>query len=673
MGATLPLLAGFAARRLPTAGSRAGRLYAANTAGAVFGAAAAGLVLLPALGVARTNGLAVLLDLLVGAAAIGLGRRAVTPAIPVHAGPAPPRRPGSRGRPGASPGFALHAALLTAAVSGAVGLVYEVAWTRALTLVLGSSVYAFTVMLTTVLLGLAAGSFLAARVVDRLRAPGLALGLVQLLTGAAGAATLWGLGELPFLFLALFRSSGGRHDLVLLVELLVAAAVVLLPALGAGAVFPLCVRLAIAGEPVVGRAVGHLAGLNALGAIAGSVLGSFLLLPRTGIRGTLLFAILVNLACALVLLVLLGGRRRAVVLPLALAAPALGLGLIVAAPPWQPRLMTAGVAVYARDLQGLSRREVLEARRRARLRFYEEGLTATVSVEERDGVLSLHLDGKADASTAAVDMATQVLLGHLPVLFHPEPADVLVVGLGSGVTAGSALRHPLRAVTVVELEDAVVRASRLFDAVSGAPLDDPRARLVRSDARHFLRLTRERFDVIVSEPSNPWMSVAAGLFTREFFEAARARLAPGGVMGQWLHLYALEPELLRTVVATFHTVFPTRGLRSASDVLLIGAGARSGPTGEAVARRMAVPPVRDDLARVRVSGLPDLLPRLLLDVEDVPLFARGAALNTDDNARLEFAAPRSLYADTTAENLRGLTRARQGGGAVATRLGGPRP
>jgi spermidine synthase len=662
MGATLPLLAEAAAPRIAGRGGRVGRLYAVNTAGAVLGTATAGFLLLPSIGVSWTNRLAVLLNVAVGAAALGLsawspGGRAATPA------PAADRtidRPATR--------LALGAVL----VSGALAMVYEVAWTRALALVLGSSVYAFTVMLTTFLLGLAGGSWLVARRVDRLAEPGVALAVVLAGIGVTAFAGVAVLGELPWLFLRLFAWSDGRHDLLLALEFLLSGVLMLGPALGCGAVFPLAVRLA--GGDGAGRAVGTLYAANTVGAIAGSFAGGFVLVPVAGIRGTLLLAVLLNLACAFAVALTAPPARPALRGGLLAGVPILALAVPLLAPAWSPATMSSGVAVYARSLSQLSRREFEARRARVRLLFYDEGLTTTVSVEQDDRATYLRVNGKTDASTG-VDMPTQVLLGHLPALLHPAPADGVVIGLGSGVSVGSALRHPFRRVTVVELEPAVVTASRFFDAASGRPLADPRTRLVVNDARNFLLLTRERFDVIVSEPSNPWMTGAASLFTREFFELARDRLRSGGVFGQWVQLYSLTPDMLRTIVRTFATVFPHAVVfqSSSGDTMLVGSAAPLQPAYPALAARLLAPPVAEDLARVGIRHVADLAARLVLDVSDVERFVQAAVLNTDDNAHVEFTAPRTLYVDAVAENVQRLTAAFQGGGPWLGALVGTAP
>jgi spermidine synthase len=673
MGATLPILAQFIAPRIEGLGSRVGRLYAVNTTGAVLGTAAAGFVLLPTVGVALTNLLAVALNVAVGVTALLVGwkvRGADVPAAAPAAAAAPPALGAADpGAPDLAARRTALAALAAVAVSGALSMVYEVGWTRALALVLGSSVYAFTVMLTTFLVGLAAGSYLLARRVDRLADPGMALAVIQLLIGAAAFVGLVILDELPYVFVRVFALSGGRHGLLLALEFLISGSLILLPALLAGAVFPICVRLTAAAGARVGRTVGNLYALNTVGAIVGSFAAGFVLVPSVGVRGTLVLAILLNLACAFLLFVGVPARRRSLALALAAGVPVAALAVPVLAPDWNPLTMSSGVAVYAPSMQRLSRAEFQAQRQTVQLLSYEEGLTTSVSVEEAAGHVFLRLNGKTDASTAA-DMPTQVLVGHIPLLLHQDPKDVVVIGFGSGVTIGSALRHPIRSATIVELEGAVIRAGRFFEHVNNRPLADPRARLVINDARNFLLLTRDRFDVIISEPSNPWLSGVASLFTREFFQLARDHLRPGGIFAHWLQLYSLTPEVVRTVLATFNAVFPEAVVfqTTGGDTLLVGSLGPPQVTFHSVVRRITPPAVAEDLRRVGVRDVEELFARLVLDVEDVPRFAAGAPLNTDDNAYVEFTAPVTLYVNAIFENGLRLAHAFTGGGSVLGRL-----
>ncbi len=253
-------------------------------------------------------------------------------------------------------------------------------------------------------------------------------------------------------------------------------------------------------------------------------------------------------------------------------------------------------------------------------------------------------------------MQTQVLSGHLPALFHPDPGTALVVGLASGVTAGSLATHPLERIDVVEIEAAVVEASRYFDGVNNRPLEDPRVRAVVNDGRNYLLFTDQRYDIIISEPSNPWLTGAANLFTLEYFDLTARRLAPGGISCQWIQAYNMTLPDLQSLLATYASVFEHVLLFNldGSDLLLLGSQRPLRFDTDALARRMSLLDVAIDLGRVRIRAVEDLLAWFSLGEVEIEGLARGAGLNTDDNARVEFAAPWSLFQETLAANTRAL-------------------
>jgi spermidine synthase len=287
--------------------------------------------------------------------------------------------------------------------------------------------------------------------------------------------------------------------------------------------------------------------------------------------------------------------------------------------------------------------------RAGRLEFYEEGPAGTVSVRRVGGTLSLAIDGKVDASNGG-DMLTQRVIGLLPLLLHGRAQDVGIVGLGSGVTVGAALAAGgVRHADVVELSPGVVRASRFFDRESGNPLARPGVRLIVGDGRSHLLLTPRRYDVIISEPSNPWMSGVATLFTREFFLAARARLKPGGVLAQWAQTYDLGAADLRSIAATFASVFPEGSLWlvGGGDLLLIGTdGEAIAPKLERLAREWRAGTAAAELADVGVtqaSARFALLSLLAGGPRELARYGAGAPLQSDDHTALEYSAPRALY------------------------------
>jgi len=382
------------------------------------------------------------------------------------------------------------------------------------------------------------------------------------------------------------------------------------------------------------------------------VLTGFLLVPAIGVHATLVAGMVVNLALAALLLALSGSPRR-----WAAAGAALGAAVLVAfLPRWNPQVMSSGVAVYALEylpdaaIGGiaplLAHREIV---------FYRDGPSATVAVTRVGGQLSLRVNGKVDASSNLADMPTQLMLGHLPMVLHPDPREVLVIGHGSGITTGAAARHPLERLDALEIEPAVVEASRFFTRENRDVLRDPRVRLIVADARNFLLTTDRRYDVISSAPSNPWIGGLASLFSREFFGLARDRLRAGGVMVQWIQGYGLAPADLSMVVATFRSVFPATTVWQATqgDYLLVGRVQPAALDLRTLRTRWTnVAGLREDLGRLGIADWPGVLGFFLLTEADAALVPGGDRLNTDDRLELEFSAPRGLMTDTAALNYR---------------------
>lgn len=657
LGATLPLL-GESLERSGCAGSRfAGRLYGFNTVGAAAGALGAGFLLLPWLGMGGATAVAIGLNVAAAVLALraaALSREALAEAPPV---PAPRLVPTGAAEPKlASPRRRIGLLAAVVLCSSVAALAYEVVWTRILVLIVGSSTYAFSLTTGVYIAGLALGSFWIASRVERLRRPGEVLAHLLLAVGFASLAGLYLVGRLPELFLQGFTWLGGSPGLWLFRVLL--AGLALLPAtFFLGAVFPVAVHLAGGRERRLGRPLGRVYAWMAAGNVAGVLLAATVLVPAAGLQGGMgALAVLSLVAGGLALWVEpLGFRTRAVTLA---AAAAGALALWTLRPGWDPIVMTSGVykdaPLYLRlagSPDGL--RRVLDA---YRLVFYREGVQSVVSVVERPTLgrgryLALAVDGKVDASTGA-DMSTQVLSGHLPLLVHPAPREVLVVGLASGVTVGSVARHPVDSVHVVEIEPAMPAAARAFGAFNHRVLADPRVRLVLDDGRHFLAVTRRRFDVIISEPSNPWMSGPARLFTREFFELARARLAPGGLLAQWVPLYGLEPEHLRVLLRTFLTVYP-HALAfqvSTGDLLLLGSTVPLRIAPERFVDRISDEHALRDLARVGVHSAAELMAAWIGGERELALLAGAGPFNTDRNGFIEFRAPHALHANTLPGN-----------------------
>ena len=663
MGATLPVVASLVEAR-GRAGTLAGTLYAANTLGAVAGTLATAFVLLPRLGVSGASATAALLNVAAAAVVVGTSRVRAVDATETAAEASTPARRQKRSRPEATTRTPAEPAVprglvgAAMALSGAAALAGEVAWTRALVLLIGPTTYAFAFILGAVILGLAAGSALGARLVDRLRRPARALAAVEAGAALAALAVAHIIGGLPLPVARLVRVQADHMGSLMGVELLGVFALLFIPCALSGAAFPLAVRL-VAAEATA-TAVGRVYAWNTAGAVAGTLLAGLVSLPRLGLEGTLRAGALTSaLAGAIVLAAITPSRRRVLVLAGALAPVAL---LSWALPVWDRELLAGGPYKYA----AYARPETLEEELRAgELVFYREGVVATVSVKRLGGTLSLSVDGKVDATTGA-DMPTQKLLAHLPLLLHPAPRTACVIGLGSGVTVGAALTHPIDAVDAVEISPEVVAASALFRPFNGDALSHPRLRLMVDDGRHHLLRTGRRYDVIISEPSNPWMAGVSPLFTREFYRIGASRLAPGGLFCQWMHLYNLEREDVRTLVGSFTDAFAEVALFlvNEGDALLIGSAARPVPTVPALRQRMARPEVAADLAGIDVRSPFAVASLFVVETPALRDWTAGADRHTDDRPVLEFRAPRALHRDTARGNRQALLEVARRAGPV---------
>ena len=644
MGATLPVLAAALVRSSDRDSNSVTRLYACNLAGAILGTLAAGFVLLPWLGVRTTIAVAAALNIIVGAIAILLQRRSQShtdAGAKVEVEDSAPAVDGG--------GFWFFAAF----VSGFVTIGTQVSWTRVLTMIIGSSTYAFSIVVALFLIGLALGAWIVARK-DRSRSLRSTILLVEVLTALSLLLSLFVLNKIPALLITLGLSLHVASWLGLLgLQILSATLLILVPAVWMGMVMPLVLVWASSeGKKAVAR-VGRSYAINTVGAIAGAFMTGFILIPKASTRFTLLFA-------AVCCLIVAGVAYRPVSSggdPALKRSLAIGLTfvsiivLFIVAPRMNLADLSIGaydslVRVIAKTREGVTengpdRPDVHE------LLMYEEGPTATVSVRRDQDTVSLAINGRANASDSIYDMPTQVMLGQLPLLIAPRIENGLIIGYATGITVGAMLQSPIQSVTCVELERGTVAASEFFNHINNRPLDDPRTKLIIDDARTFLRVTPNRYDIIVSEPSHPWVPGVANLFTEEFFELGRARLREDGIWVQWVQIYQLSTESLRSVLATYHKVFPhvlvfrVGGLNKGKDLLLIGSNQPLNL--DRLTERIGDQRIAAELARVDLKSEADVRGWFVCDESRLGPAVAGAQVNTDDNMLIETTVPREAF------------------------------
>jgi spermidine synthase len=542
MGATLPA-ASRSAALTPNGVAWIGFLYGGNTIGAVFGSVVAGFYLLRVYDLTIATLCAVAINVTIAAIGLLLVRRKTVTGVVAADGPLTTSHP-SLATFGAS-----RATLLAIALSGAAALGAEVVWTRLLSLMLGATTYTFSMILGVFLSGLGIGSAAGAAIGRAVARPKMALASCQMLLTAAVAFAALMIGRaLPYW--PINPSLAPSPWFTFQLDLTRCVWTVLPAALLWGASFPLA--LASAAEPGddPARLVGAVYAANTVGGIVGALAFSLLIVPLVGTQQAQRWIIvLAAVAAAAMFGMALLARERSSRAPI---AGLLGtLALVVAACVVTPAVPGLLVAYGRYMVTWLGQVEVREV---------GEGMNSSIAVTTltASGATQFHVAGKVEASTLPQDMRLQRMLAHLPALVHPHPASVLVVGFGAGVTAGSFVPYPdVQRLTICEIEPLIPKVvSRYFTHENNGVLDDPRTTVIYDDARSFILTTHDNFDVITSDPIHPWVKGAASLYTREYFEAVKRHLNPGGVVTQWVPLYESTTEAVKSEIATFLDAFP---------------------------------------------------------------------------------------------------------------------
>ena len=586
LGATFPMMSAGVLRLLGQVPGRVlSLLYFSNSVGAAVGVLVAGFYLIGAAGLPGTLIAAAIINLTVGLTIIVVNRlwgfeledtadhRAREQKIANAVKPEPPAR---------DPLLTLLLAVSFG--TAAASFIYEIAWIRMLSLVLGSATHSFELMLSAFILGLALGAFWVRTRADRFSDPIRALGIVQVAMGTLAIATL-PLYLMSFQWtLTLLRTFGlteaGYHGYAI-ARYLICLAVMLPATFCAGITLPLITRLLVTrstGE----RAIGLVYGFNTFGSIVGAALAGLVLMPLIGVKALLVVGAAVDMGLGVALL----ARSRGQWLTSSRLAPAMAAASL---------LVIVGVTYGARFdkimlSHGVYRSRSLPKPGLDSVLFYKDGRTATVSALRTipTGAAWLATNGKPDASLSGDwlfperrakqrrqvggDETTQILAGIIPIAYHPSARRAAVIGHGSGMSSHMMLASPnLEELVTIDIEPAMIEGSRVFYPTNRRVFDDPRSHFVIDDAKSYFSAGGRRFDVILSEPSNPWVSGVSGLFTTEFYERVRTYLADDGVFAQWLHLYEISDELVLSVIAALHENFPSYEvyLVSRYDILVI--------------------------------------------------------------------------------------------------------
>jgi spermidine synthase len=642
MGASLPAIARWV-ETTPRGVSWLGLLYSANVAGAVTGCVLAGFYLLRVHDMAFATYIAAAINVAVALLAFALARGSGSRTD------ADPHERGDGVQVTRAPGVVfIYVAI---ALSGLTALGAEVVWTRLLSLLLGATVYTFSIILAVFLTGLWAGSGAGSFLARRVRDPRLALAGCQILLALAIAWTAFTLAYvLPWWPVDPWLSTSPWPNFDL--DLTRSIRAIFPATLLWGASFPLALAAAAARREDPARLTGEVYAANTAGSIVGALAFSLLLIPAIGTQGSQQVLIWLAAAAALVAIAPVVFKK-----PIAIAGALAGAGVLawglsvtVGAVPWQAIAYGRRVAPILRGLDRAADAQTTPV-------FVGEGINSSVVITQRGDQKSFYVSGKSEASSTVLDMRLQRMMGHLPALVSSAPRSVLVVGFGAGVTAGSFVPYPeVQSIVICELEPLIPPASdEFFGKENYHVLRDPRSHLVYDDARHYILTSPEKFDVITTDPIHPWVKGTSTLYSREYYELVKRHLNPGGVAAQWLPIYESDEETVKTELATFFSVFPNGTVWSnylngdGYDLVLLGSADAAPINVDALQRRLdqaGYSGVSASLAEIGFHSAVDLLASYAGRAQDLAPMLANAQVNEDLNMRLQYLAGLGLNSVT---------------------------
>jgi spermidine synthase len=631
MGATLPLIV----KRFGEAGKigrYSGFFYAINTLGALSGVLLAGFVLMPFLGTTRSTWTACAINLLIGAGAVLLGfgtREDLSLTVSEQ-----PSAISEQGYDTAS----RKAALIAIALSGMAALALEVVWMRILIQSFSATVYAFAIMLSCFLFGIFYGSEWISKRVDQHDSLPRLFGLLELALGVSVASLATLTCFVPPLFTRLlyrwFRVSeanfGSRY---VVAQFVVSACLIVVPTLLLGATFPVAARIWTRHPESVGRGVATVYAANTVGAIVGALLGGMVLIPAMGARKSLLVIAAIFVSAGLLLLFRRGaggGGSSKRLIPAALL------------------LFFVSVAVGLMMPQQIVSNFITESWVPTKVIYHGEGIAHNVDIVRfSNNATRMSINGAGEADTSYVQRRHFILKAHLPLLLHPDPKDVAVVGLGLGITLSATNRNPnVQNIQVIELTREMVRAQRYLEDVSGGVLHSPKVHVRIDDGRNFMAMSDRSFDMITADPIHPRNTGVGYLYTREYYESIKRRLRPQGVVCQWMPMYEMSKKSFDVAFRTFVSVFPNASFWYVKGHgLFVATIAPFQIDYQDLSARMQNPIVKADLDSIAVHSPPEFLALMLMGPDEIARYLASTpdqSLNTDDNAYLEYHTPFEL-------------------------------
>ncbi|MFT6716848.1 MAG: spermidine synthase [Saprospiraceae bacterium] len=651
MGGTLPVLVKCLSERIEEVGKNVAVLYFINSLGAVIGSVLAGFYFLDRFGLTITTYLGATMDFVVGIVFLVIALK-----LNHNSDEKPIKQQARKNQDVFSISKRQHQiVLLIAGVSGLCAMMYEVAWLRLLIPILSSTTYSFTIILTAFITGITLGSLLVYYLLPKIKNAYLFLGLCQAGIVISILLSLPFYEKLPYYIwhaVGINNEIGGYGN-YLKVQFLYVFLLMVVPTIFMGMSLPVASKLVVTDVNNSGKSVGNVFAINTVGTVIGSLTAGMILIPLVGIKHTVDIAIVLN--CALACIVIfgkLGLKLFGRIIFVCLLASSLGYYIgHVKQERWANSIMLSEIPrKINRKKAPRNFRKFLEKteRDKTELLYYKEGISGTIVVGKKSGEVFLFTNGKGDANSVG-DLQTQSSLGHTPILLHPSPDTVLVIGFGAGHTIGSVMTHPdIKFAQVAEISPEVIDASVHFEHVNERPLDDERLQLIKDDGVSALRLSPYKYDVIISQPSNPWSAGVGNLFTKEFFKDCKSKLRPGGYVAQWFSLYEMDDKslklIMRTVLDQFEYV-SVWGIGT-SDILLICSETPFHfdlPKMEERYKKVQKHLGKENVSIRTFSAF--LSQQYLASTDALRTYADKGELNTEDHPLLELWTPKAYFFD----------------------------
>ena len=640
MGGTLPALVKYFSQRIEGVATNVARFYFLNSLGAVIGSFLGGFILLQYMGLNATNNIAVFIDLIIGFICLYLAKKAIIPKKDIEKTIKKPLQFLSEKQN--------KIVFLIAGLSGVTAMIYEIVWLRLLIPILSSSTYSFTIILTIFILGITIGSYFVYRKGNKIKDSYQSLALCQFGIVITTLISLPFYDKLPYYIWSTtgepLTVSYGYYNFV---QLFYVALLILPPTLFMGASLPIASKLYVKEIKHTGRSIGNIFAINTLGTVIGSLTAGLILIPLIGIKSTLEFTFLLNLVfAALIFFTGTWNKRRLFIGLSVLLISITFYGTNVSKTNWANNIMLSEVSrKINRITPPTSFNEFqTKADNHNKILHYQEGVNGTVVVAQSKKEKYLFTNGKGDANSVG-DLPTQISLGLTPIILHNSPDSVFVIGFGAGTTIGHVVsQERVKYAEVAEISGEVIEASIHFNDINNNPLGNSKLKVIRDDGLSALSCSPRKFDLIISQPSNPWSAGVGNLYTKEFFSLCKSKLKSGGYVAQWFNLYEMDDKGLKLILRTAFSEFKHIALWhiGKEDILLLCSETEINADLTQIRKNYLLS--SDELKKVKIYSFTAFLSQQLVsNQETIIKYADKGPINTQNLPLLEHWAPMAYY------------------------------